>query len=181
MSSRASAARYARALLDVASRDGNPEHVEQELIAFAALVERTPQLGKSFASPAIPTKAKRRIIEEIIARMQLSTHVANLLLMLADGERLALVTNLAPTYSEALRAHRNVIQAEVTTAAPLPAEQLTQFEQRLSQATGSTVTMTTRVDPALIGGAIARVGSVVYDGSVATKLQKMRERLEKGR
>jgi F-type H+-transporting ATPase subunit delta len=181
MSSRASAARYARALLDVVSRDGNPEQIEQELIAFAALVERTPQLRKSFASPAVPTKAKRRIIEEIISRMQLSKPVANLLLMLADGERLALVANLAPTYSEALRGHRNVIQAEVTTAAPLPADQLTQFEQRLSQATGSKVTMTTRVDPALIGGAIARVGSVVYDGSVATKLQKMRERLEKGR
>ena len=181
MSSRASAARYARALLDVVSKDGNPEQIEQELAAFAALVDRTPQLRKSFASPAIPTRAKRRIIEEIISRMQLSKPVSNLLLMLADGERLALVSDLAPTYSEALRGHRNVIQAEVTTAAPLPPEQLAQFEQRLSQATGSRVTMTTRVDPALIGGAIARVGSVVYDGSVATRLQKMRERLETGR
>jgi F-type H+-transporting ATPase subunit delta len=181
MSSRASAARYARALLDVVSKDGNPEQIDHEVSAFAALVGRTPQLRKSFASPAIPTKAKRRIVQEIISRMQLSKPVSNLLLMLADGERLALVTELAPAYSEALRGHRNVIQAEVTTAAPLPDEQRTRFEQRLSQATGSTVTLTTRVDPALIGGAVARVGSVVYDGSVATRLQKMRERLEKGR
>jgi F-type H+-transporting ATPase subunit delta len=181
MSSRASAARYARALLDVVIKDGNPEQVEQQLIAFTELVERTPQLRKALSSPAVPTTAKRGIIEQVIARMQLSPPLARLLLMLADGERLVLIANLAPTYSAALREHRQVVQAEVTTAMPMPAEQLAQFENRLAQATGRRVTMTSRVDPSLIGGAVARVGSVVYDGSVAKQLEKMRERLEKGR
>jgi F-type H+-transporting ATPase subunit delta len=181
MSSRASAARYARALLDVVVKDGDPEQIEQELTAFAGLVARTPEMRKAFASPAVPTTAKRGILEQVIARMPLSKPLARLLLMLADGERLALIADLAPTYSAALREHRGIVQAEVTTAAPMPPEQLTQFETRLAKATGRRVTMTTRVDPALIGGAIARVGSVVYDGSVARQLEKMKERLEKGR
>jgi F-type H+-transporting ATPase subunit delta len=181
MSSRASAARYARALLDVVIKEANPEQVEQELIAFTGLVARTPQLRKAFASPAVPTRAKRAIIEQILSRTPVSLPLSKLLLMLADGERLALIGDLAPSYSAALRDHRKVVQAEVTTAVPLPAEQLAQFETRLAKATGRRVTMTSRVDPSLIGGAVARVGGVVYDGSVATQLAKMRERLEKGR
>ncbi len=181
MSSRASAARYARALLDVVVNEANPEQVEQELTAFTDLVDRTPQLRKAFGSPAVPTTAKHRIVEEIIARMQPSAPLAKLLLLLVDGERLALLADLAPAYSAALREHRQVVQAEVTTAAPMAADQLAQFETRLAKATGRRVTMTSRVDPALIGGAVARVGGVVYDGSVATQLAKMRERLEKGR
>jgi F-type H+-transporting ATPase subunit delta len=181
MSSRASAARYARALLDVVVKEANPEQVEQELIAFTDLVARTPQLRKAFSSPAVPTTAKRGIIEQILARMPVSAPLGKLLVMLAEGERLALLADLAPTYSTALREHRKVVQAEVTTAVPLPPEQLAQFETRLAKATGRRVTMTSRVDPSLIGGAVARVGSVVYDGSVATQLEKMRERLERGR
>ena len=77
--------------------------------------------------------------------------------------------------------HRQIVRAEVTTAVPLLPEQLTQFEQRLAAATGRHVTMTTSVDPSLIGGAVARVGSTVYDGSIATQLAKMRERLEEQR
>ena len=180
MSSRASAARYARALLDVVVKEGNPEQVEQELIAFTSLVEQTPQLRKAFASPAVPTTAKRGIVEQVIARMRPSAPLAKLLLMLTDGERLGLIADLAPAYSAALREHRQIVQAEVTTAEALPAEQLAQFETRLAKAIGRRVTMTSRVDTSLIGGAIARVGSVVYDGSVATQLEKMRERLEKG-
>jgi len=63
----------------------------------------------------------------------------------------------------------------------LSPERLVQMEQRLAAATGRRVTMTTRVDPALIGGAVARVGSVVYDSSIATRLEKIRERLEERR
>jgi F-type H+-transporting ATPase subunit delta len=74
--------------------------------------------------------------------------------------------------------YRRILRAEVTTATPLPPERVAQLEQRLAAATGRRVTMTARVDPALIGGAITRVGSVVYDSSIATQLIRMRERLE---
>ena len=177
MTSRASAARYARALLDVVLKEGNPEQVEQELSSIADLVSGSPELQKAFANPAVPVTAKRGIIEQLLSRAKVSPPLAKLLLLLADRERLELVPDLAASYREHLREHRQVLQAEVTTAAPLAPERLTQFQERLAKATGRRVTMTTRVDPALIGGAVTRVGSVVYDGSVASQLERLRERL----
>ena len=73
------------------------------------------------------------------------------------------------------------MRAEVTTAEPLTPERTAQMQQQLSTLTGRTVTMTTKVDPALIGGAVARVGSTVYDGSIATQLERLRERLSTDR
>jgi F-type H+-transporting ATPase subunit delta len=76
---------------------------------------------------------------------------------------------------------RQIVRAEVITATPLPPERVKQFEQRLANVTGRRVTMTARVDPTLIGGAVTRVGSVVYDGSIATQLTRIRTRLEQQR
>ncbi len=181
MSTRASAARYARALLDVVSREGNPEQVEQELDAFADLVARTPDLQKALTNPAVPASAKRGILNSLLSRLTPSPPLAKLLLLIADRDRLALVGDLAAAYRERLMELRQIIRAEVITAAPLPPERVAQFEQRLATATGRRVTMTARVDPALIGGAVTRVGSIVYDGSIATQLTRIRERLEQQR
>ena len=98
--------------------------------------------------------------------------------MLADRDRLILVPELAEVYHERLMEHQQVIRAEVTTAVPISTDRVAQFEKRIAAATGRRVTMTASVDPSLIGGAVARVGSIVYDGSIATQLSKMRERLE---
>ena len=181
MSTRASAGRYARALLDVVVAEGNPEQVDQELTAFADLVARTPDLQKALTNPAIPVSAKRGILDSLLSRLTLSPPLAKLLQLLADRDRLPVVGDLAASYRERLMEHRQIVRAEVTTATPLTPERLAQFEQRLAAATGRRVLMTTRVDPALIGGAVARVGSIVYDGSLATQLARMRERLERSR
>ena len=181
MSTRASAARYARALLDVVIQEGQPEQVEQELTAFADLFSSNAELQKALTSPAVPVMAKRGVVESLVSRMKPSPALGKLMLMLADRERLALVPELAAVYRERLMEHRQIVRAEVTTAVPLPPDRVVQFEQRLAAATGRRVTMTTRVDPALIGGAVARVGSVVHDGSIATQLVRMRERLEEQR
>ena len=177
MSTRASAGRYARALLDVVVQDGNPEQVDQELTAFAALVARTPDLQKALTNPAIPVSAKRGIVESLVSRATLSLPLPKLLLLLADRDGFSVLGDLATTFHERLTEYRQVVRAEVTTAVALSPERVAQFEQRLVQATGRRVTMTTRVDPSLIGGAVARVGGVVYDGSVAMQLTKMKERL----
>ena len=181
MSTRTSAARYARALLDVVSIEGNPEQVEQELTAFADLVARTPDLQKALTNPAVPASAKRAILENLLSRVKVSPPLAKLLLLIADRDRLAIVGDLAAAYRERLMELRQIVRAEVITAAPLPPERVKQFEQRLAAATGRRVTMTTRVDPTLIGGAVTRLGTVVYDGSIATQWTRIRERLEQQR
>ncbi len=181
MSTRASAARYARALLEVVIQEGDPERVEQELSAVADLYVGNPELQKTLTSSAVPVAAKRGIVEALVSRAQPSPVLGKLMLMLADRNRLALLPELAAVYRERLMEHRQMVRAEVTTAVPLRPDQMTQFEQRLAAATGRHVTMTTSVDPSLIGGAVVRVGSTVYDGSIATQLAKMRERLEEQR
>ena len=180
MSTRASAARYARALFDVVIREGDPERVEQELTAFAELFAGNLEL-QALTSPAVRMTAKRGVIEHIVSRMAPSPALGRLMLMLADRDRLALVPDVAASYRERWMAHRRIVRAEVTTAAPLSPEGAARFEERLAAATGGRVAMTTLVYPSLIGGAVARVGSTVYDGSIATQLAKMRTRLQESR
>jgi F-type H+-transporting ATPase subunit delta len=181
MTSRASATRYARALLDVVVLEGDLEHVEQELSALAEMYTGNPELKKALTSPAVSVTGKRGIVEALLSRAQTSPVLSKLILMLADRNRLALLPELAADYRERLMDHRQITRADVTTALPLLPEDVTQLNDRLTAATGRRVTMTTHVDPALIGGVVARVGSTVYDGSIATQLENMRERLKEQR
>jgi F-type H+-transporting ATPase subunit delta len=178
MSMRASAARYARALLDVAITESDPERAEQELAAFVDLVRTNPDLQRTIANPVVSAADKRAVVQQILDRLRPTTPVGKLLLLLASRGRLALLPELLDVYRERLMEHRDVLQAEVTTAAPLSPERAAQLQQRLADATGRKVTMTTKVDAALIGGVVTRIGSTVYDGSVATQLAKVRNRLE---
>jgi F-type H+-transporting ATPase subunit delta len=97
--------------------------------------------------------------------------------MLAERDRLAIVPDLLEIYRERLLDHQHVIRAEVTTAEALSSDRATELRDRLSRATGRQVTLTTKVDPAIVGGVVTRIGSIVYDGSLAAQLAKMRERL----
>ena len=178
MSMRASAARYARALLDVAKKESDPERAEQELAAFVDLVRTNPDLERTLANPVVSAADKRAIVQQILERLEPATPVGKLVLLLASRGRLALLPELLGVYRERLMEYRNVLSAEVTTAAPLSPERAEQLQQRLANATGRTITMTTKVDASIIGGVVTRIGGTVYDGSVATRLAKVRNRLE---
>ena len=178
MSMRSSAARYARALLDVTITESDPERAEQELAAFVDLVRTNPDLHRTFANPVVSAADKRAVAQQILERQKPTTPVGKLVLLLASRGRLALLPDLLDVYRERLMEHRKVLRAEVTTAAPLSPERAAQLQQRLADATGRVVTMTTKVDAAIIGGVVTRIGGIVYDGSVATRLAKVRDRLE---
>jgi F-type H+-transporting ATPase subunit delta len=178
MSMRASAARYARALLDVAITESDPDRAEQELGAFVELVRQNPDLERTFANPVVSAADKRAVVQQILERLKPATPVGKLIVLLASRGRLALLPDLLDVYRERLMEHRKVLRAEVTTAVPLSPERTSQLQQRLAAVTGRVVTMTTKVDSSLIGGVVTRIGSTVYDGSVATQLAKFRDRLE---
>jgi F-type H+-transporting ATPase subunit delta len=178
MSMRASAARYARALLDVAIKESDPERANQELAAFVDLVRTNPDLQRTLANPVVSAADKRAIVQQILERQSPTTPVGKLVLLLASRGRLALLPDLLDVYRERLMEHRSVLRAEVTTAVPLSQERAAQLQQRLANATGRTVTMTTKVDTSIIGGVVTRIGGTVFDGSVATRLAKVRDRLE---
>jgi len=177
MSTRASAARYAKALFDVALAESTPEQAERELVAFSELVRAHANLQQVLESPAIPAVRKAAIAAQLLDRQQPSNPVRKLLLLLAERDRLELLADLVAVFHERVMDHLKIVQAEVTTAAALPPGQAAQLEQRLGSMIGRTVTLTTKVDPTLIGGMVTRIGSTVYDGSVASQLAVLRQRL----
>jgi F-type H+-transporting ATPase subunit delta len=177
MSMRASAARYARALLDITISESDPVAAEKDLAGFVALVQAHPDLQRTLANPVVSAAAKRAVVQEILNRSKPTPPVGKLLLLLASRGRLELVPEVLNVYRERLMEHRQVVQAEVTTAAPLSVERVSELQQRLAKITGRTVNMTTKVDQAIIGGVVTRIGSTVYDGSVATQLARVRDRL----
>jgi F-type H+-transporting ATPase subunit delta len=177
MTSRAAATRYARALYDVATKEADGKLAGAELAEFARLVAGSEMLSRSLTNPAIPVQRKRAVVEQLLARAGLSPVVSRLLLMLADRDRLALLTDMATAYEARLMESSQVVRAQITTAVELAPGQAGALQQGLARATGRQVQLETRVDPAIIGGAVARIGSTVYDGSVTTQLQKIRERL----
>jgi F-type H+-transporting ATPase subunit delta len=177
MTARASATRYARALFDVALQESIVERAEQDLASFAALLTQHPSLQSTLTHPAIPGQKKRKVTEELASRLGLSTPVSKVLMLLAERDRLGIVLDLLEIYRERLLDHQQVIRAEVTTAEEMSSERTTELRDRLARATGRRVTLTTRVDPGILGGVVTRIGSIVYDGSLAAQLAKMRERL----
>jgi F-type H+-transporting ATPase subunit delta len=178
MTNRTAATRYARALLDVAIKEkGDLQAIEAQLAEFVDLFKQYPALEKVMLNPAVPVPRKRAAIAELTQRATLTPVLAKLIALLADRDRLVLLPDLLSAYRERLLDHLHVIRADVTTAVALPADRAKAVEQSLARMTGRTVTVTTRVDPAIIGGVVARIGSTVYDGSVARQLQRMKEKL----
>lgn len=177
MSTRASAARYAKALLDVAVAEADPEQVERDLTAFSDLLREHESLRAALTNPGVPSSGKRGVVEQLLRRLTPAPPVAKLLLLLIDRDRLVVLPDLLAVYRERLMEHRHVVRAEITTAQPLSEARTAELRQRLAAMTGRTVTLTTKVDPSIIGGGVARIGSMVYDGSVANQLRAIRQRL----
>ena len=179
--SSASAVRYARALFDVALKESDPSRVEQELSSIVTLVAGHAELRNALESPGVPPLAKKSVVEALVSRGQFTPPVGKLLVMLAERDRLTLLEPVLEAFRARLREQQRVLEAEVTTAIPLEPEQQAALQQRLGAATTRQVTLTTKVDPSLIGGIVARIGSTVYDGSLATQLAKLKGRLAENR
>lgn len=171
------AGRYARALFDVSLKEADPQAVEQQLAAFVDLLNGHPQLKKVLLNPVVPPERRKAAIAEIAARMALSPVLAKLLVMVAERDALAYLPDLLERYRQRLMDHLGVVRAEVTTAVALSEDRIEAVRRGLAEVTGKDVTMVTRVDPEIIGGVVARVGSTVYDGSLTRQLEMIRDRM----
>ena len=177
MTNRAAADRYARVLLEVAVKEADPEAVERELAGFVELLSSNAAAERALTNPAVPVTRKRAAVAELMTHAAASPVTVKLLVLLASRDRLVLLPDLLAAYRRRLLEHLKVVHAEVTTAVPLTDDRRRAFEARLADATGRRVTIETRVDPALIGGAVTQIGSLVFDGSVRMQLQRLREKL----
>ena len=178
MTNRTAATRYARALLEVAVKEkADLDQVERELASVVDLFTQHKALAQALLNPVVPAPRKRAAMDALMARGQLLPMVSKLLLLLAERDRLVLLPDLLQSYRDRLLDYRNVVRAEITTTTPLPADRVKAVEASLARASGRTVTLSAKVDPAIIGGVVTRIGSTIYDGSVVRQLQRMKEKL----
>jgi F-type H+-transporting ATPase subunit delta len=178
MSLRTSANRYAKALFDVALQENaDLAQIDRDVQAVADMLKSSPDLQMNLGRGTVTDAQRQSLMEAIGQAMSLSKPVTKLIALLGRTGKLALMNDLADAYRERLLSHQNVVRAEVTSAAPLSPEQTRALEESLSKVTGKKVEISVSVDPDLLGGVVARIGSTVYDGSVKTQLLKMRQEL----
>lgn len=180
MTSGAAAGRYARALFDVMLKEQPAalDDVLAQLQDLSALFTGNAALAAVMGNPAVPVARKVALTQALLDRAgAITAPLAKTLLMLAERDRLMILPDVLRLYRERLMDHQKVIRGEVTTATALSTEKLRALEQGLARATGRTVVLESKVDPGIIGGVVTRLGSTVYDGSVTTQLQKMKQSL----
>jgi F-type H+-transporting ATPase subunit delta len=177
MSLRTSATRYARALFEVAVKEADVDQVGRGLDSLVAAVEGHEELRRILLGAAVPRALRVGVARAVAERLDLAVPLGKLVDVLADRGRLELLPEMAAVYRERLLIHRNIVPARVTSATPLSPDRLAALTERLSQAAGKQLQIAADVDPALIGGLVARIGSTVYDGSVQTQLKKLRQQL----
>ena len=177
MSRPTGAAREARALLDVAIRASDPNRVGAELDTVAEAMRTQPDVERLLLHAGIPVPQKVDALNAISARLGFTPVVSRLLTLLAERGRLSILPELAAAYKARLHDRQNMVAAEVTTAVPLEAAVVDRLKHALAEASGKQVILSARVDPSIVGGIVARVGSTVYDGSVTTQLALMRRTL----
>jgi F-type H+-transporting ATPase subunit delta len=171
--------RYARALADVVTggKMAGSELVEDQLKGFLGLLQESADLKNVLTSPAVKPKQKKSLVEALGAKLGFSNIARNFLFVLVDHKRIALLHEILPLFRVEMDTRQGMVQADVTSAAPLGDMERAALEAAVAKRTGKKVRATYQVDPALIGGAITRVGSTVYDGSVREQLQILRAKL----
>jgi F-type H+-transporting ATPase subunit delta len=177
MSLRTSATRYAKALLVVAIQESDPARIEADLSEIVGAMTTSSELRRAMLNPAVPQSARVSLVRALSDRAGVQAPLAKLLVMLAERGRLELLPDLLDVYRERLLAHSNIVRGRVTSAVPLAPERVHALEESLGARTGKHVQLDPAVDPALIGGVVARIGSTVYDGSIRMQLQKMRQQM----
>jgi F-type H+-transporting ATPase subunit delta len=174
---KALAERYAGALVDVALENHQADQVKHELAEFATLMRESAELHSLLANPSIARAVKHNVIEEIVNRMGASRTLRNYLFVIVDQRRAAMLIEIEQAFSRLLDARQGITQAAVTSAADLTEVERTELRAALSKLTGQKVQAQFTTEKALIGGAVVRIGSTIYDGSVRTQLERMRAQM----
>jgi F-type H+-transporting ATPase subunit delta len=169
--------RYARALFSIGVDRGSFEQLGKELDAVADLLTGSAELRQALENPVFKGSEKRAVLQSLLPRVAPTPDVQKFVLLLLERRRLPAVPAIARAYREMADLHTGRVRAHVTSAQPLGPAELERVRQSLARRTGKQVILEASVDPALIGGLVARVGDLVLDGSVRTQLGALRDRL----
>ena len=167
---------YAEALFRVADAEGELDATERQLFAFAKLLERETRLRDALTDPSLPTENKRRLIADTLGEHAdpLTVHLLGFLVELGRARELGRIVEVL---AEVVAETREQAVAEVRSAVPFDAARTKRLAEALSRATGRQIEVRIVVDPSVVGGAVAKIGDEIFDGSVRSRLLEAREHL----
>jgi F-type H+-transporting ATPase subunit delta len=177
MSVQAVARRYASALADVVSAHGEAREVQEELLTWEQMLQSNANLREAFGNPTIALDQKRGVLNRLIELTRPRSTTANFLKVLLQNQRLTELGEINKRLTQVLDERAGVVAATVTTARGVPESYQQQLREKLSQLTGKKVRVDFATDPEIIGGLVTRIGSTVYDGSVRSQLQQLKEKM----
>ncbi|HVP43745.1 MAG TPA: ATP synthase F1 subunit delta [Terriglobales bacterium] len=173
--------RYARAFADVVfDKKMDANQTIDELHTLAHLVESNAPLRTVWESPSVPAEQKRKVLDQIVHAVGASPMTRNLVAVLIDNRRIAALPEIARQFQQELSARLGIADAEIITARDLGDEEKRALEQQITALTGKKVRAAYRRDTKLLGGAVVKVGSTIYDGSVKGQLRRLKEQLSAG-
>jgi F-type H+-transporting ATPase subunit delta len=170
--------RYAKALFDIAVEQGKVEAWSESLLSLKGAVESSAELRDVLVNPIYTKDQRRAIAGKLVAALRLDPEPANLLYLLGDRNRLAYLGAIVDTFGVLADEKLGRVRARVTSAVPLDPPSAQAIADKLARATSAQVIVDRTVDPSLIGGVVAQVGSLTFDGSVRTQLEDLRRTLK---
>jgi F-type H+-transporting ATPase subunit delta len=177
MADRTVARRYSQAFIELAG-DKKADSYGEELAGFLALAQANDAaLFKALANPVFTLTERRAALDAVLGKLKLDTLTSNLIKLMLEKGRFGLLPEVVEAYQELADAKAGRARVRVTTASPLTGPLETELRASLEKATGKKVILESDVDPALIAGMIARVGSTVYDSSIRSRLRDIKTNL----
>jgi F-type H+-transporting ATPase subunit delta len=174
------ARRYAKALMNIGGEDGKYDTYGEELDAFTTLFQREEQLREVLNNPAFSILRRQAIIQEIGKRLRLSPLTINFLHLLVDKNRMRYLPDITVLYRELADEAAGRARVKLITVHELSKQKLKELTTGLQKLVGKQVVMEVETDASLIAGVVARIGGMVYDGSVKTQLERLKQTLTKG-
>lgn len=173
----AAANRYARALVDLVLGPRSPlkpVDAVQQLRAVEQIITNSPELRNALLTPAIQTSRKRAVMGRLVEQMGLSDLIRNLIYVVIDRRRVGIIAEIREAFELLLDERLGFVRAEVSSAEALDQRRSSEIESELAGLTGKRMRLHFQVDPTLLGGVVARIGSRVYDGSLRGQLEQLR-------
>ena len=177
MSVQTIARRYASALADVVLERNEARDVQNELNAWQEMLQVNANLREVFANPTIALDQKRAVLNKLIEMAKPRGTSANFLKVLLQNQRLTELGEINRKFAQILDERAGMVAATVTTARAVPQDAQAKLHDTLATLTGKKVRIDFATDPEIIGGLVTRIGSTVYDGSVRSQLQQIKERM----
>jgi F-type H+-transporting ATPase subunit delta len=180
MRSGAVARRYARALFALAREEGRVEELRRELDALCELVGGSPELARAILRPLFPSGERRRALRAVCERLGASDTLRRFCSYLVDQRRIVELGAIRAAFAQLADDAAGRMRARVVSASPLSETQRERLRRALAARTGRELALDLEVDPALLGGTVASVGGLVFDGSLRTQLEQLRATLMRG-